>query len=136
MRARALLDLDRFRDYNERHGHLAGDIVLQSLGVLVQGFRQPGDVACRFGGEEFLLLMPASNAIEAAGRLEGLRAALAETVIHHEGRRLEPITASFGLACHPTHGGHGQSLLRAAVAALYQAKRAGRNRILIADTVG
>ena len=128
----AMLDLDRFRDYNERHGHLAGDIVLQSLGVLVQGFRQPDDVACRFGGEEFLLLMPASNAIEAAGRLEGLRAALAETVIHHEGRRLESITASIGLACHPTHGGHGQALLRAADAALYQAKRAGGNRIVIA----
>jgi diguanylate cyclase (GGDEF)-like protein len=76
--------------------------------------------------------MPAATVAEATGRLESLRAALAETVIHHEGRRLESITASIGLACHPTHGGHGQALLRAADAALYQAKRAGGNRIVIA----
>lgn len=128
----AMLDLDRFRDYNERHGHLAGDIVLQALGLLVQGFHQPGDLACRFGGEEFVLLMPAATAAEAAGRLERLRAALAETVIHHEGRRLEAITASIGLACHPAHGTSGQALLQAADEALYQAKRAGRNRIVSA----
>ncbi len=132
----AMLDLDQFRDYNERYGHLAGDIVLQSLGVLVHGFQQPGDLACRFGGEEFVLLMPAASVAEAAERLEGLRAALAETVIHHEGRRLESITASIGLACHPAHGTSGQALLRAADEALYQAKRAGRNRIAIADTAG
>lgn len=128
----AMLDLDRFRNYNERYGHLAGDIALQSLGVLVQGFRQSDDVACRFGGEEFVLLMPAATVATAAGRLEGLRAALAETVIHHAGRRLEPITASIGLACHPTHGTSGQALLRAADEALYQAKRTGGNRIVIA----
>ncbi len=128
----AMLDLDRFRDYNERHGHLAGDIVLQSLGVLVHGFRQGDDLACRYGGEEFVLVMPAATAIEAAGRLEGLRAALAETIIHYEGRRLEPITASIGVAGYPGHGTSGQELLRAADAALYRAKRAGRDRIVLA----
>lgn len=128
----AMLDLDFFRDYNERHGHLAGDIVLQSLGVLVQGFRQGSDVACRYGGEEFVLIMPAVNAGEAAARLEGLRAALAETVIHHEGRRLDPITASIGVAAYPAHALSGHALLSAADAALYRAKRAGRNRICVA----
>lgn len=128
----AMLDLDRFHDTNERHGHLAGDIVLQSLGALLQGFRTGGDLACRFGGEEFVLLMPAVTAAEAAGRLEGLRAALADAVILHEGRRLAPITASIGLASSPAHGTTGRELLLAADAALYQAKRAGRNRIVIA----
>jgi diguanylate cyclase (GGDEF)-like protein len=128
----AMLDLDRFRDANERHGHLAGDIVLQSFGVLLQGFRRGGDLACRFGGEEFVLIMPAVGGGEAAERLEGLRAALAEMVIFHEGRRLEPITASIGLASYPTHGTTGREILEAADAALYRAKRAGRNRIVLA----
>lgn len=128
----AMLDLDRFRDANERHGHLAGDIVLQSLGVLLQGFRRGNDLVCRFGGEEFVLIMPAIGGGEAAARLEGLRAALAETVIFHEGRRLEPITTSIGLASYPAHGTTGREILAAADAALYRAKRAGRNRIVLA----
>jgi diguanylate cyclase (GGDEF)-like protein len=128
----AMLDLDRFRDFNERHGHPAGDIMLQSFGILLQGFRREDDVACRYGGEEFLLLMPATPTAAAAEKLEGLRAALAETLVHHEGRRLEPVTASIGLAGYPAHGRSGPELLRAADAALYRAKRAGRNRLILA----
>jgi len=64
----AMIDLDRFRDFNERHGHPAGDIMLQSFGALLQGFRREDDIACRYGGEEFLLLMPATTAAEAAAR--------------------------------------------------------------------
>jgi len=130
--ALAMIDLDRFRDFNERHGHPAGDIMLQAFGVLLQGFRREDDIACRYGGEEFLLLMPAMTAAVAAEKLEGLRAAWAETVIHHEGHRLEPVTASIGLADYPAHGGSGPELLAAADAALYRAKRAGRNRLVLA----
>jgi diguanylate cyclase (GGDEF)-like protein len=126
----AMLDFDRFRDFNERHGHPAGDIMLQSFGVLLQGFRREDDVACRYGGDEFLLVMPAATAAAAAERLEGLRAALAKTSIHHEGRRLDPVTASIGLAGFPAQGTSGPELLRAADAALYRAKRAGRNRLV------
>ena len=88
---------------------------------------------CSYGGEEFVVIMPATSAADAAARLEPLRLRLAETGIHHEGRPLQPVTASIGVAEFPTHGTSGTSLLSAADAALYAAKRAGRNRICTAN---
>lgn len=132
----ALLDLDHFRDYNERHGHLAGDLALRSLAVLLQGFRRGSDVACRYGGEEFVLIMPGATAAQAAARLEPLRCRLAETGIHHEARLLEPVTASIGVAALPHDGAHAAALLDAADRAMYRAKRSGRNRICVAVASG
>ena len=129
----AMLDLDSFRSCNEAHGHLAGDLVLRSLAVLLQGFRRGSDVPCRYGGEEFVLIMPAVTAAEAMARLEPFRRRLAEMGIHHEGRLLQAVTASIGVAEFPTHGTTATTLLQAADAALYQAKRAGRNRICMAN---
>ncbi|MFM7137281.1 MAG: GGDEF domain-containing protein [Planctomycetota bacterium] len=132
----AMLDLDRFRDYNEGHGHLAGDLVLRSLAVLLQGFRRGSDVPCRYGGEEFVLIMPAATAAQAAARLDPLRVRLALIGIHHEGRLLEPVTASIGVAECPTNGGTVTALLASADHALYRAKREGRNRICLAGHDG
>lgn len=128
----AMLDLDHFRDYNERHGHLAGDLVLQLVAVLLQGFRQGSDVPCRYGGEEFVLIMPTATAATAAVRLEPLLGRLAELGIHHEGRLLQPVTASIGVAEFPVAGGTAPALLDAADGAMYRAKRSGRNRICVA----
>jgi diguanylate cyclase (GGDEF)-like protein len=128
----ALLDLDHFRAYNALHGHLAGDLALQSVAVLLQGFRQGDDVPCRFGGEEFVLIMPAATAAAAAARLEPLRRRLAESGVHHEGRQLPPITASVGVAEFPAAGGTAAAVLHAADEAMYRAKRSGRNRICVA----
>jgi len=125
----ALLDLDHFRDYNEHHGHPAGDLVLQLVGLLLQGFRRGDDVPCRYGGEEFVLIMPAASIAAAVARLDPLRVALAETAPHREGRPLPPVTASIGVAALPDRGGSVADLLEAADAAMYRAKRAGRNRI-------
>lgn len=125
----AMLDLDHFRQYNERHGHLAGDLALQSLAILLQGFRQEGDVPCRYGGEEFVLIMPAATAAQAIARLEPLRHRLAETDILHEGRLLQPVSASIGVAEFPADGDSPAVLLDAADAAMYRSKRSGRNRI-------
>lgn len=132
----AMLDLDHFRDYNERHGHRAGDLVLRSLAVLLQGFRQGSDVPCRYGGEEFVLIMPGATASEAAARLEPLRCRLAETGIHHEGRPLQPVTASIGVAEFPRDGVEAAPLLDSADRAMYRAKRGGRNRICVAIASG
>ncbi len=129
----AMLDIDSFRSCNEAHGHLAGDLVLRSLAVLLQGFRRGSEMPCRYGGEEFVLIMPAATAAEAGARLEPLQRRLAEMGIHHEGRLLQPVTASIGVAEFPTHGTTATALLQAADAALYQAKRAGRNRICTAN---
>lgn len=128
----AMLDLDHFRDYNELYGHLAGDLVLRSLAVLLQGFRQASDVPCRYGGEEFVLIMPAAPATEAVARLEPLRCRLVETGIYHEGRLLQPVSVSIGVAEFPADGDSPEALLDAADAAMYRSKRSGRNRICAA----
>jgi diguanylate cyclase (GGDEF)-like protein len=128
----AMLDLDHFRDYNERHGHLAGDLALQSLAILLQGFWQEGDVPCRYGGEEFVLIMPAATAAQAIARLEPLRRRLTETDILHEGRLLQPVSVSIGVAEFPADGDSPAGLLDAADAAMYRSKRRGRNRICAA----
>lgn len=129
----AMLDLDHFRDCNERHGHRAGDIVLRSLAVLLQGFRQEGEMPCRYGGEEFVLIMPGATGAEAVNRLEPLRRRLAETGVHHEGRLLQPLTASIGVAEFPFDGDDVEALLDAADQAMYRAKRGGRNRICVPE---
>jgi diguanylate cyclase (GGDEF)-like protein len=128
----ALLDLDHFRRYNERHGHLAGDLALRSLAVLLQGFSQGGDVPCRYGGEEFVLIMPGATAAQAAARLEPLRCRLAETGIHHEGRLLEPVTASIGVAECSGVAAAAAAVIDSADRAMYRAKRSGGNRICVA----
>ena len=130
----ALLDLDQFRDYNARHGHLAGDLVLRSLAVLLEGFCQGSDVPCRYGGEEFVCIMPAATAAQAAARLEPLRRRLAETGIHHEGRLLQPVTASIGVAECRDAGTAAVALVDRADRAMYRAKRSGGNRICSAGT--
>jgi diguanylate cyclase (GGDEF)-like protein len=128
-----MLDVDAFHAYNERHGHPAGDMVLKALGVLLEGFCCGDDIACRYGGEEFVLIMPGTTMTLARARLDALRTAVAQAVIHHEGRALEPITVSIGLAACPEHGTDAEKLLAAADAALYEAKRAGRNTLAIAS---
>lgn len=129
----AMLDLDHFRGYNERHGHLAGDLALRSLAVLLQGFCQVSDVPCRYGGEEFVLIMPGATAARAAARLEPLRRRLAETGIHHEGRLLEPVTASIGVAEWSATAADGVAVIDSADQAMYRAKRSGGNRICVAE---
>lgn len=130
--ALGMLDVDAFHDYNERHGHPAGDMVLKALGVLLEGFCCGNDVACRYGGEEFALIMPGTRAADAHKRLDALRTAVAQAVIHHEGRMLEPITVSIGLAARPDHGADATTLLSAADAALFEAKRSGRDALSVA----
>jgi diguanylate cyclase (GGDEF)-like protein len=127
-----MLDVDAFHDYNARHGHPAGDMVLKAIGVLLEGFCCGDDLACRYGGEEFVLIMPGTSATDARERLDDLRTAVAQAVIHHEGRALEPVTVSIGLAACPDHGADAARLLAAADSALYEAKRSGRNTLSIA----
>ncbi|MFM8634991.1 MAG: GGDEF domain-containing protein [Planctomycetia bacterium] len=125
----AVLDLDDFRSYNQTHGHRAGDQALRQTATLVQGFRLGTDIACRYGGDEFVLMMPGATATDAVARLEPLRAAIAAMPIHHEGRLLDPVTISIGIADFPVHAATAAALFDAADAAVYRAKRNGHDRV-------
>lgn len=122
-----LLDIDHFKGVNDRHGHEVGDEVLTALARLMQADLQPGELAYRHGGEEFLLLLPGCSRAAAFDRAERLRQAFAGRAIGQHG---EPIrcTLSCGLAHYPEDGASARELLRAADHALYRAKDNGRNR--------
>ncbi len=128
-----LLDIDRFKHFNDSFGHEAGDIILSSLGALLRSASRAGDVACRYGGEEFVLILPAASLVDAQRRAEEIREAIRGLRVTHEGRPLEPVRCSMGVAAFPEHGGVGSALLRAADAALYRAKREGRDQVVLAD---
>ncbi|MDO8359834.1 MAG: GGDEF domain-containing protein, partial [Devosia sp.] len=113
-------------------GHLAGDEVLRVLGDLLKQHARGSDMCSRYGGEEFLLVLPGMSQDAAARRAEQLRCALAAVQIPFDGSNLE-VTASFGVATFPVDGATADSLISAADGALYASKAAGRNRVSIAE---
>jgi diguanylate cyclase (GGDEF)-like protein len=128
-----LLDLDRFKRVNDAFGHEAGDVVLMAVGALLKSKVRGSDIACRYGGEEFALVMPQADADAAGRRAEEVRVGVAALAPVHDGKSLGKLTASFGIAIFPDHARDIDSLLRAADVALYAAKGAGRNRIIISS---
>jgi diguanylate cyclase (GGDEF)-like protein len=126
-----LLDLDHFKQVNDRFGHLAGDSVLRDVAHCLRERLRADDIACRYGGEELAIVLPGATLIDAAAVAEGLRFAIADLVVSTVGEAIRT-TASFGVAACPEHGSDGPSLFRAADAAVYAAKRAGRNRVVAA----
>jgi diguanylate cyclase (GGDEF)-like protein len=130
--ALVILDLDHFKNFNDTFGHEAGDLLLREVGSLLSRKSRGGDIACRFGGEEFVVIYPETDAEIVMQLANQLREAIHGMQLQHFGRSLGQISASFGLAFFPTHGSTTDELLRAADKALYAAKAAGRNRIEIA----
>lgn len=129
-----MVDIDHFKSFNDRHGHALGDWVIKQVASMLREQRRGGDVACRYGGEEFVVAMFDTTAERAAERAEALREAI-QTI------RLPPpyeddpgITVSIGMASYPSHGSTQSELLAAADGALYAAKRRGRNQVVVADT--
>jgi len=121
-----MIDIDHFKLVNDRFGHKAGDLVLQALGVLFARYTRRSDIACRFGGEEFILVFPCSNLENASKRAEELRQEFENLTIHHEGHLVKS-TFSAGVAEFPLHGSKGEEILSSVDRALYAAKAAGRN---------
>jgi diguanylate cyclase (GGDEF)-like protein len=130
--ALVILDLDYFKKFNDTFGHEAGDFLLREVGGLLSRKSRVGDVACRFGGEEFVMIYPEAEPQIAVQLAQQLREAIYAVQPQHFGRSLGQISASFGLAFFPTHGNTVDELLRAADKALYEAKAAGRNRVEVA----
>ncbi|MFV9507340.1 MAG: diguanylate cyclase [Oscillochloridaceae bacterium umkhey_bin13] len=130
-----LLDLDYFKQINDTYGHDAGDATLRAVGATLNRYTRTDDVACRFGGEEVLVIMSQISVEQAVERANQLRTHLRVLVIEHQGRTLPPLTASIGIALYPEHGQTHTELLIAADHALYQAKSSGRDRVCVAERV-
>lgn len=123
------LDIDHFKRFNDTHGHEAGDYVLRAVGEVLENSCSIEDVACRMGGEEFMLIWPNASSEELRKRAESLRKAISDISLKYSDQHLPKITASLGLASAPDHGHFPQTLMRAADDAMYCAKANGRNRI-------
>ena len=123
-----LIDIDRFKVYNDTLGHSAGDKLLRQIGALLLQIRRPGDFAGRFGGEEFACFYPSTSREEAARRAEQIRLRVEATPVELR-REVARITVSIGVASFPEDGRSVEQLLQAADRRLYQAKRNGRNQV-------
>ena len=128
-----MLDVDHFKQFNDTHGHGGGDALLAAIGQLLGSRLRGEDIACRYGGEEFTVILPESDSSNALRQAEELRLALSQMSVPFSGKTLPPITISLGVATYPVDGVAGLTLLRKADAALYRAKRSGRNQVLRFD---
>jgi diguanylate cyclase (GGDEF)-like protein len=127
-----MLDIDYFKRLNDSFGHPAGDQVLRDLGIFLKGFIRPTDVACRYGGEEFALILMNADKQIAMQRAERIRHGIAYITMKYQGRSLGRITVSQGIATFPEDGRTIAAIIQAADEALYQAKANGRNRSEVA----
>lgn len=128
-----MLDLDHFKKFNDTYGHDAGDAVLRQTASFLSKSIRVEDIVCRFGGEEFVVILPTADLNAAYARAERIRSKLRELTVLHQGHSLGMVTVSIGVAALPEHGTSPQVLLDAADAALYRAKREGRDRAVKAD---
>ena len=125
-----ILDVDHFKQFNDTYGHKCGDIVLQALANFLDENTRQGDIVCRYGGEEFVILMTDAASESAFKRAELFRKQFEETVIEYEGKRLT-CAFSAGIASCPEHSDSGETLLILADQALYQSKAEGRDRVTV-----
>ncbi|HUG33754.1 MAG TPA: histidine kinase N-terminal 7TM domain-containing protein [Anaerolineales bacterium] len=123
-----MIDIDHFKKVNDRHGHEAGDLVLKAMADLMAGYTRRGDFACRFGGEEFVVVMPNISTDVARERASTLRETLTSLRIPYNQTQIA-VTISMGIASHPANGATREAVLRAADKAMYAAKEAGRDDI-------
>jgi diguanylate cyclase (GGDEF)-like protein/PAS domain S-box-containing protein len=131
-----MIDIDHFKRLNDTAGHAAGDEILKLVAQQLANAVRREDVACRYGGEEFALILPEMTLEGAVDRAEKLRREIEGVSAEVGGLRVGPVTASFGVACFPAHGSSGEALFRAADKALYEAKSGGRNRVVQATVLG
>ena len=127
-----MLDLDHFKNFNDTYGHDVGDMMLKQLGKLLSSQVRAGDIACRFGGEEFVVVMPKASLSVAKQRANDWRMKFESQILIHEGEVLNA-TLSAGVAVYPLHGTTSDEIIRKADQAMYAAKAAGRNLVIMAE---
>jgi diguanylate cyclase (GGDEF)-like protein/PAS domain S-box-containing protein len=129
-----MLDLDHFKNFNDSHGHEAGDMLLRVLGDYLVTHVRAEDIACRYGGEEFVVILPEASPAMSRSRAEQLWKGVQGLHVNYHGELLHGVTASVGVAAFPAHGKTVAELMRAADAAMYAAKRQGRDRVEFATS--
>ena len=127
-----LIDLDHFKQVNDTYGHQIGDTVLKALAAMLSAQARASDVVCRYGGEEFLLLLPNMACNVALERAEHWRTSFAEMVMY-SGVTPVRVTLSVGIVSYPEHGASSEDLIRYADVSLYRAKMLGRNQCVVFD---
>ena len=128
-----MIDIDHFKQFNDNFGHDAGDAVLRTLGQFLKIHVRGSDIACRYGGEEFILILSPTTAEGARQRAEKIREGASLLSVQHANRDLGAITLSLGVAIFPEHAGSASAIVKAADIALYQAKGGGRNQVVLAE---
>lgn len=131
-----MLDLDHFKQINDRSGHVVGDTILRELSNCIQTLTRDYDIPCRYGGEEFTIILPEAPLKTTVKRAEKLRDAFKQMKMQLHHRPLAACTLSLGVAGFPEHGSTAEAVLRAADTALYRAKHEGRDRVMVADITG
>lgn len=128
-----MFDIDHFKRFNDSFGHIAGDLLLRETGSFLQQHIRSGDIACRYGGEEFTIIMPDTSEAAIGQRAESLRQGIKQIDLHYLGQPLGQVTISAGIALMPTHSLTASGVLAQADAALYRAKRSGRDCVVLAE---
>lgn len=128
-----MLDVDHFKRFNDTFGHEAGDLVLREVGQLLKGTIRGSDIACRYGGEEFILILPDTSVEDVQQKAEQVRIAVKKLNLKYRHQPLDAITVSLGIASFPQHGTTVEVITRIADTALYQAKHQGRDQAVIAQ---
>ncbi len=128
-----MLDVDDFKRFNDTRGHAAGDAILRELGNFLLGHVRGGDVACRYGGDEFIIVLPDASRVVTCERAELICEYAKQIHLQFEGQTLQAVTLSLGVAGFPEDGSTSAAILRAVDAALYRAKREGSGRVIVAN---
>ncbi|MFO7558141.1 MAG: diguanylate cyclase [Desulfobacterales bacterium] len=128
-----MVDVDHFKNFNDTYGHEVGDIVLRELGSFLRNNIRQEDIACRYGGEEFILILPNTSLENARARAEDFREKIEKELAINHLKKMHRITVSLGVSAFPVHGHTIEETLNAADAALYLAKTRGRNRVEVGN---
>jgi diguanylate cyclase (GGDEF)-like protein len=130
-----MIDIDHFKKFNDSFGHEAGDLLLRELGSTFSSITRGGDIACRYGDEEFLLILAEASLEAGYERAVKLKEQVANLQVRYRGETLRRITVSIGVAAFPQHGTSASQIIRLADQALYQAKAEGRDRVVVAAAI-
>jgi diguanylate cyclase (GGDEF)-like protein len=128
-----MIDIDHFKYLNDLSGHDAGDALLRELGAYLRTSTRGEDIVCRYGGEEFVAVLPGATVEKTRERAEEIRRGVKDLSVYHLGKPLQKCTISIGVSGYPEHGSNSETVLKSADIALYRAKAEGRDRVIVAD---